>query len=117
MIPAADGSPSRNLFGVKAGSQWRGASTQVNSLEYENGQAVMRKSAFRRYDGVVESMQDYVDLIGTHERYGKAREVANDPEAYFDALQQAGYATDPQYAKKLKQVLHSDALKDLWQST
>lgn len=117
MIPAADGSPSRNLFGVKAGSQWRGASTQVNSLEYENGQAVMRKSAFRRYDSFVQSMQDYVDLIGTHERYGKAREVANDPEAYFDALQQAGYATDPQYAKKLKQVLHSDALKDLWQST
>jgi len=117
MIPSADGSPSRNLFGVKAGSQWRGASTQVNSLEYENGQAVMRKSAFRRYDSFVQSMQDYVDLIGTHERYGKAREVANDPEAYFDALQQAGYATDPQYAKKLKQVLHSDALKDLWQST
>ena len=117
MIPSADGSSSRNLFGVKAGSQWRGASTQVNSLEYENGQAVMRKSAFRRYDSFVQSMQDYVDLIGTHERYGKAREVANDPEAYFDALQQAGYATDPQYAKKLKQVLRSDALKDLWQST
>jgi peptidoglycan hydrolase FlgJ len=117
MLPSADGSSSRNLFGVKAGSQWQGASHQVSSLEYENGQPVMRKSAFRNYDNFSQSMQDYVNLIGTHERYGKAREVAHDPEAYFDALQQAGYATDPHYAKKLKQILHSDALKDLWQST
>ena len=32
------------------------------------------------------------------------------PDRYFEALQQAGYATDPQYARKLKQVLRSDAI-------
>lgn len=115
MMSNGDGSAGKNLFGIKAGSRWQGGSTVANSLEYEGGQPVMRKSAFRSYNSFVQSMEDYVELIGNNDRYSKAKAVAHDPDAYFDALQQAGYATDPQYAKKLKQVLHSDALKDLWQ--
>lgn len=116
MMKNSDGSNGNNLFGIKAGQRWQGASTKVASLEYEQGQPVMRQSAFRSYNSFVQSMEDYVSLIGNDSRYSKARAVAQDPDAYFEALQQAGYATDPQYANKLKQVIRSDAFAGVWQS-
>lgn len=111
VMPGANGQSSRNLFGIKAGSRWQGQQTQVRSLEYEAGKPVMRLSRFRSYDSYAQSMKDYVELIGGHPRYEKARQVAQDPDAYFEALQAAGYATDPHYARKLKQVLRSDAFE------
>ncbi|GAA4496738.1 flagellar assembly peptidoglycan hydrolase FlgJ [Pseudaeromonas paramecii] len=111
VMPGADGESSRNLFGIKAGSRWQGQQTQMNSLEYEDGKPVMRLSQFRSYNSYAQSMKDYVELIGRHPRYEKARAVAQDPEAYFEALQDAGYATDPHYARKLKQVLRSEAFE------
>ena len=116
MMSNGDGSAGKNLFGIKAGSRWQGGSTLANSLEYEGGQPVMRKSAFRSYSSFVQSMEDYVQLIGNNDRYSKAKAVAHDPDAYFDALQQAGYATDPHYANKLKQVIRSDAFNSVWQA-
>lgn len=115
VMPGADGQSSCNLFGIKAGRRWQGQQTQMNSLEYEGGKPVMRRSQFRSYDSYAQSMKDYVELIGRHPRYEKAREVAQDPEAYFEALQDAGYATDPHYARKLKQVLRSDAFDQVRQ--
>jgi flagellar rod assembly protein/muramidase FlgJ len=115
MMQGNNGSTANNLFGIKAGSRWQGATTTANSLEYENGQPVMRQSAFRRYGSFAQSMEDYIELIGNNSRYSKAKAVAHDPDAYFDALQQAGYATDPHYAQKLKQVIRSEAFNGLWQ--
>lgn len=114
MIRDNDGQSANNLFGIKAGQRWQGKAAQATSLEYEQGQPVMRASAFRSYDSFVQSMEDYVSLIGSDARYSQARAVAHDPDAYFEALQRAGYATDPQYASKLKQVLRSDAFSGVW---
>ena len=111
MIRNSDGSTGNNLFGVKAGSRWSGQSVSANSLEYQNNQPVMQTSSFRSYTSVVQSMQDYADLVTGSDRYQKAKAVAHDPSAYFEELQAAGYATDPNYAKKLKQVLQSDAIQ------
>ncbi|MGL4205812.1 MAG: flagellar assembly peptidoglycan hydrolase FlgJ [Aeromonadaceae bacterium] len=116
MMSNSDGTSGKNLFGIKAGGRWQGSSTLANSLEYEGGQPVMRKSAFRSYHSFVQSMEDYVELIGNNARYSKAKAVAHDPDAYFEALQQAGYATDPHYANKLKQVIRSDAFNGVWQA-
>jgi len=77
----------------------------------------MQRSSFRSYTSVVQSMQDYANLINGTDRYQQAKAVAHDPEAYFDALQSAGYATDPNYAQKLKQVLRSDALRSVSTTT
>lgn len=117
MMASANGSSSNNLFGIKSGRSWQGAKTSANSLEYENGRAVMKRASFRSYTSVVQSMQDYANLISNSDRYQKAKAVAHDPDAYFEELQAAGYATDPQYADKLKRVLRSDALKAIWPST
>ncbi len=113
MMKNSDGSNGNNLFGIKAGRRWQGNTTQADSLEFEQGQAVMRNSSFRSYRSFVQSMEDYVNLIGNDARYSKAKAVAHDPDAYFEALQQAGYATDPQYADKLKRVIRSDAFAGL----
>lgn len=109
------GGSSNNLFGIKAAGSWQGASTTANSQEYVQGSPVMQRSSFRSYTSLVQSMQDYANLITGTDRYEKARSVAHDPEAYFEELQAAGYATDPNYAAKLKSVLHSDAIQSVRQ--
>ena len=117
MMRNDNGTAGNNLFGIKAGRSWQGEKSLANSLEYENGQPVMRQSAFRSYGSYAQSMEDYIELIGQNARYSKAKAVAHDPDAYFDALQQAGYATDPHYASKLKQVIRSDAFNGVWQAS
>lgn len=117
MMSNSNGSSSNNLFGVKASGRWQGQQASANSLEYQQGKPVMLRSSFRSYTSVVQSMQDYANLITSSDRYQQARAVAHDPDAYFDELQAAGYATDPNYAQKLKQVLRSDALRSVWTTT
>ena len=117
MLPGSNGSSGNNLFGVKAGNHWQGQQASANSLEYQQGKPVMQRSSFRSYTSVVQSMQDYADLITSSDRYQQAKAVAHDPDAYFDALQSAGYATDPNYAQKLKQVLRSDSLRSVSATT
>jgi flagellar protein FlgJ len=103
-IPTANGSPSYNLFGIKAGSSWSGPVTEVTTTEFEQGAAKKVKAQFRVYGSYVEAIADYVKLLTNNPRYA---EVANarSPEQAAHALQKAGYATDPQYANKLVSVI------------
>jgi flagellar protein FlgJ len=103
-IPTADGTPSYNLFGIKAGSSWSGPVTEVTTTEFEQGAAKKIKAQFRVYGSYVEAIADYVKLLTNNPRYA---EVANarSPEQAAHALQKAGYATDPQYANKLVSVI------------
>ncbi|CAI0788392.1 MULTISPECIES: flagellar assembly peptidoglycan hydrolase FlgJ [Serratia] len=103
-IPTANGSPSYNLFGIKAGSSWSGPVTEVTTTEFEQGAAKKIKAQFRVYGSYVEAIADYVKLLTNNPRYA---EVANarSPEQAAHALQKAGYATDPQYANKLVSVI------------
>ncbi|TFZ50458.1 flagellar assembly peptidoglycan hydrolase FlgJ [Serratia proteamaculans] len=103
-IPTANGTPSYNLFGIKAGSSWNGPVTEVTTTEFEQGAAKKIKAQFRVYGSYVEAIADYVKLLTNNPRYA---EVANarSPEQAAHALQKAGYATDPQYANKLVSVI------------
>ena len=103
-IPTANGTPSYNLFGIKAGGSWKGPVTEITTTEFEQGTAKKIKAQFRVYGSYVEAMADYVKLLTNNPRYA---EVANarSPEQAAHALQQAGYATDPQYANKLVNVI------------
>lgn len=101
VIHHADGSNSHNLFGIKADSRWRGDRASVPTLEYSNGVAEKRRANFRSYDGFRESFQDYVQFLKSNGRYQKALENADNPHAFIRSLQNAGYATDPNYAKKV----------------
>lgn len=103
-IRQADGSPSHNLFGIKAGGGWQGEVVQAMTTEVEQGQPVARREAFRRYDGPAQSFNDLAQLISSSPRYQAAVGTGSDALAYGQALQRGGYATDPAYADKLARV-------------
>ncbi|MGO2259659.1 MAG: flagellar assembly peptidoglycan hydrolase FlgJ [Hafnia alvei] len=103
-IPTPDGSRSYNLFGIKAGKSWDGPTTEIATTEYENGAAHKVKAKFRVYGSYLEAISDYVQLITNNPRYANVAN-ANTPEQAAHALQKAGYATDPNYASKLVQVI------------
>lgn len=103
-IPTASGADSHNLFGIKAGSQWRGATTDVLTTEYQQGQAQKQTERFRAYPSDEAAFADYARLISSNENYAGVRTAA-DPLQAARALQQGGYATDPQYASKLISVM------------
>lgn len=104
------GVSSNNLFGIKATGGWQGDRLNIPTLEYEQGIARRRQENFRAYPDLAEGFADYVNLISGSERYGAAVEQAADPDAYLDALQEAGYATDPDYASKIKAILYGPDL-------
>lgn len=106
-IRHADGSPSHNLFGIKAGPGWKGAVAEVMTTEYVDGRPVKVKEAFRAYASPADSFADYARLIGTSPRYAKVVQQADDAHGFAQGLQQAGYATDPNYADKLSRVINT----------
>ena len=106
-IRNADGSPAFNLFGIKAGKGWTGKVAEVTTTEYIDGTPRKVVARFRAYDSYEDSFRDYARLINNSPRYEKAREKVGSAVAYAAELQKAGYATDPEYAKKLSGAIQS----------
>lgn len=108
-IKKADGSDSFNLFGIKATKGWTGKVAEVTTTEYIDGKPRKVTAKFRAYDSYEESFRDYARLIKESPRYEKAESVAKTGSAvaYAAALQKAGYATDPEYARKLSGAINS----------
>jgi len=110
VIQHDNGQSSHNLFGIKANKQWDGQHARVSSLEYVNGNAKREVSNFRVYESYKQSYDDYVDFIKSNNRYHAALQKSNDGEGYIKALQDAGYATDPQYAEKVMNIVNREAI-------
>ena len=106
-IKTAQGGNSFNLFGIKAGKGWSGKVAEITTTEYVNG--AMRKvtAKFRAYSSYEDSFRDYARLINESPRYEQARSQTASAGAYAAALQKAGYATDPEYARKLSGAINS----------
>ena len=111
VIHTQTGANSFNLFNIKADERWQGASVNVSTLEYRQGIAKQERADFRRYDNYAESFADYVSFLQSNPRYRQALEAGVDSSAYAEALQDAGYATDPAYAEKIKSLLDSDPIR------
>jgi flagellar protein FlgJ len=109
----ADGQPSFNLFGIKAGSQWAGAKAHVPTVEFVDGIAVRGRAHFRAYESLADGIRDYVKFVKGNERYRTALQVGSDAYSYATALARAGYATDPGYAGKIHAVLDSPVLRGI----
>lgn len=103
-IPAADGTPSHNLFGIKATGDWRGKTTEITTTEYVNGVKQKVKAAFRVYDSYEHALSDYAKLLTKNPRYRGVMQSGS-AEQGAKALQAGGYATDPAYAKKLITII------------
>ena len=101
-IKQADGSPSHNLFGIKAGQGWQGSVAQVQTTEYQYGVPIKKQEPFRAYGSYAQAFDDYANLL--ERRYPGAIGRA-DTVAFSQGLQQAGYASDPAYGAKLNRLI------------
>ncbi len=108
-ITGAGGTPSFNVFGIKATPNWTGPVAEVQTTEYIDGKAQKVTAKFRAYSSYEEAFKDYAKLIGSNERYSKvvAQAQSGSAEGFARGLQKAGYATDPEYAEKLARVINT----------
>ncbi len=110
-IRRADNSPSHNLFGIKAGANWKGDVVEAVTTEFINGAPQKVVEKFRAYSSYEEGFSDYAKLLSDNPRYAKVVN-ASEPTTFAFGLQRAGYATDPMYAEKLLRIMKSDSLQN-----
>ena len=103
----ADGTPSFNLFGIKAGAGWTGPVAEVRTTEYVGGKPQSGVAKFRAYASYEESFADYARLMKDSPRYSPVLAQAGNAQGFAQGLQRAGYATDPAYADKLGRVINT----------
>jgi len=104
-IRLPDGSNSYNLFGIKATGNWNGKVAEVTTTEYQNGIPHKQVAKFRAYGSYAEAFSDYANMLGNNPRYASVVQEGQGAPAAAQALQRAGYATDPNYATKLAKVM------------
>lgn len=100
--------PNFNFFGIKA-PQGQGASLLTS--EFEDGRMVQRNEPFRTYDSPAGSFQDYANLMLNAPRYRPVLE-ARTLEDQIAAMAASGYATDPEYGRKLSDIASRINLDD-----
>ena len=103
-IRTEDGSPSYNVFGIKADKSWKGPVAETTTTEYVNGVAQKTRASFRAYGSYDEAFTDYAKFLVTNPRYTNVLST-QDPAAAAHGLQRAGYATDPEYGGKLVRIM------------
>jgi len=103
------GGSSHNLFGIKAGAQWLGDKVAAATHEFVDGVRVAQRAAFRAYHSAADSFADYANLL-SGPRYAAARGTGEDTRRFAQALQHAGYATDPSYAAKIAAIADGPTL-------
>ena len=106
-IRHADGTSANNLFGIKAGANWKGPVAEVTTTEYIGGVARKVTAKFRAYSSHEESFADYARLMKDSPRYAGVVAAGGDASAFAHGLQKAGYATDPAYGAKLTRVINT----------
>jgi flagellum-specific peptidoglycan hydrolase FlgJ len=103
-----------NHFGIKAGKKWTGKKVNLKTREVFDGNDVMIGDYFRVYDHATNSFKDRIEFLRQNSRYAKAGVfLAKTPEDQAQALQDAGYATDPKYAFILSNLIKQLDLKEL----
>jgi hypothetical protein len=105
------GDNSHNLFGIKAGPNDDYVESWTH--EYVSGKKQRVLAKFKAYESYSDSLTDWASFLMRNPRYKKVLESASDPYAFADELQRAGYATDPDYAKKLKSIIKTYRLDQL----
>jgi flagellum-specific peptidoglycan hydrolase FlgJ len=116
--------PGNMFFGIKAGTKWTGKKQLISTREVHSTRDVKYpeiisitkradgkydyrvKDWFRAYDNAADSFADHGRFLRDNPRYAKAFQTS-DPESFVEAVAAAGYATDPNYAKTLKNIIAS----------
>lgn len=99
-------SEGKALFGIKANTGWQGKIWTGTTLEYYDGKRKQIVAGFRAYNSWEASIKDHSNFLIKNKRY-QAIIGEKDYRAACKALQTAGYATDPNYASKLIQLIET----------
>lgn len=109
-LESADGNhaPGNNLFGIKSDDN---TGQLLWTQEYVKGKWIKVQAWFKIYTDWSGSICDHSDFLH-HSRYAEVLKAsANlDYRAAAKALQAAGYATDPNYAQSLINIIESNKL-------
>ncbi len=97
--------PGNNMFGIK------GAGSSQQTSEYINGKMVSTSANFRGYSSPGASFDGYADFINGNPRYSNMRN-ATGLDSQINELGKSGYATDPNYANKIKSITNGMAPVD-----
>ncbi len=104
---------SNNYFGIKGSEK----DTKYATKEFDNEEWTQIDAAFKHYDSLADSINDYASLLknGTSwdQDFYEAVFAANDYKEAALAVQEAGYATDPTYADKLIRIIEQYQLYEL----
>ena len=93
------------LFGIKAGSGWKGKVYSSYTNEVYDGVESTEYATFRAYDSIEESIKDYYKLIKNN--YKKALNCNTQKES-IQAIKNGGYATDPDYVSKIMSIINAN---------
>jgi peptidoglycan hydrolase-like protein with peptidoglycan-binding domain len=99
---------AKNLFGIKAFSNWEGRKVTLPTTEWYDGQKQIVDADFRSYDTFNGSIEDHSKLL-SNTRYKPIRECTNYREA-CQKIYECGYATDPHYPWKLIKIIEENRL-------
>lgn len=101
-----------NHFGIKSVPAWKGATVRLPTTEVIKGHSMPSEAVFRSYDSLEDGFKDRNHFLQVNHEYPDAGVFkATTPEDQAKALVRAGYATDPDYAVKLSQLILQFNLK------
>jgi hypothetical protein len=94
-----------NHFGIKCKNTWTGETyTYTDDAKDE---------CFRKYSSAVHSYKDHSDFLKTNQRYNLLFSLSpTDYASWAYGLKKCGYATNPQYAKKLIKFIEDYKLQE-----
>ena len=95
-----------NHFGIKCHKGWKGKKIFHDDDE-EN-------ECFRSYNNPVKSYKDHSLFLANRDRYRFLFDLnSKDYKSWAEGLKKAGYATDPEYSKKLISLIERFSLSQL----
>lgn len=101
------------MYGVKVGKSawkfgtaWKGKAYKTGTHEYYNGSKTPTyiQDYFREYDNVEDATEDYFDMLCHCQRYKPALNRAT-PADCIRAIVAGGYATGPEYAEHIIELI------------
>jgi flagellum-specific peptidoglycan hydrolase FlgJ len=95
-----------NYFGIKGDSKPGTAGVVwFDTWEVLSGRSVMVNAPFRAYNSMADSFVDHGNFFLENPRYASALAVKDDARQFAQAIAHDGYATAPDYASKLIQLM------------
>lgn len=99
------------IFGIKAGSNWKGKVYSTKTREcYDGINYTTITDLFRAYNNLEESVKDYFNLILNLDRYKKAVNCKTQLEC-IKAIKNGGYATSPSYVETILNIIRDNKLE------